>query len=304
MTETEPTCLVLHRKSANRPEVMAAVKAVKKVGIPLRVRVAWNKKDKPRVVREAVAAGASRIIAGGGDGTINAVVDALVGDAQGPPLAELGVLPLGTANDFAHGLGLPVKDLAECLRLACTLPSRAIDVGRLNRRSFINVASLGFGAEVTASTPLPLKKALGGGAYTLMGLATAVKFTPYSGTITVPGRDPIRGAMIIGGVGNNRFAGGGFDVAPKASLTDGLLDLSLVTHDESFTLFKVMEEMQNPFGEGNQYLVYRQMAEFTLHWDQKLQCNLDGEPVRKKTMGFSVLPQWLPLAMPEESASS
>lgn len=301
MTETEPHCLVLHRKSANRPEVMAAVKAVQKAGLPLRVRVAWNKRDKPRVVREAVAAGASRIIAGGGDGTINAVADALVGDAEAPPLAELGVLPLGTANDFARGLDLPVKDLAGCLRLACTLPARAIDVGRLNRRSFINVASLGFGAEVTASTPVPLKKALGGGAYTLMGLATAVKFTPYTGSITIPGREPIRGAMVIGAIGNSRFAGGGFDVAPKASLTDGLLDFAIVTHDESFTLFKVIEEMKNPLGEGNQYLVYRQMPEFTLEWDQKLQCNLDGEPVRKKKMRFSVLPQWLPLAMPEAS---
>ena len=70
-------CLILHRKSSNEPSVKEAVKFVRSQGIDLRVRIPWNKKDKPRVVKEALADGASRIIAGGGDGTINAVVNAL-----------------------------------------------------------------------------------------------------------------------------------------------------------------------------------------------------------------------------------
>ena len=102
---TNNNCLVLHRKSANRPEVKDAVKAVVNAGIPLRVRVPWNKRDKATVVREACDAGATRIIAGGGDGTINAVVNALVGSGKKAPLTELGILPLGTANDFARGIG-------------------------------------------------------------------------------------------------------------------------------------------------------------------------------------------------------
>jgi diacylglycerol kinase family enzyme len=72
-------CLVLHRKSANEPAVKEAVQYVRSKGIRLRVRIPWNKKDKPRVVKEALADGAKRIIAGGGDGTIGAVVNALVG---------------------------------------------------------------------------------------------------------------------------------------------------------------------------------------------------------------------------------
>ena len=69
---SEP-CLILHRKSANEPKIKEAVKHVRDQGIKLRVRIPWNKKDKPRVVKEALNAGATRIIAGGGDGTINAV---------------------------------------------------------------------------------------------------------------------------------------------------------------------------------------------------------------------------------------
>ena len=83
-------CLILHRKSANRPEVKEAVNHVRSNGIDLRVRIPWNKRDKPRVVREALEDGATRIIAGGGDGTINAVANALIGKGKKKPPATLG----------------------------------------------------------------------------------------------------------------------------------------------------------------------------------------------------------------------
>ena len=146
------------------------------------------------MVKEAIARGAKRVIAGGGDGTINAVVNALVGKGKKNPKATMGVLPLGTANDFAHGLGLPCDDLKQCLEIACTAKAKPIDVGRANKRSFINVTSGGFGAEITATTPVGMKKALGGGAYTLMGLIKAFGLEPYKGRLLIPGREPIEGS--------------------------------------------------------------------------------------------------------------
>ena len=101
------------------------------------------------MVRDAVAQGCERIIVGGGDGTINAVVNALVADGREPPGAALGILPLGTANDFAHGCGLPVKDLSRCLEIACSSRPTSIDVGRADSRFFLNVTSGGYGAEIT-----------------------------------------------------------------------------------------------------------------------------------------------------------
>jgi len=183
----EQNCLILHRKSANEPAVKQAVRTVRKEGIDLRVLVPFNKSEKPRVVREALERGAERIIAGGGDGTINAVADAIVGDGSEKPDVTLGVFPLGTANDFARGCVLPLNDLTECLRIACTRAGREIDIGVLNGRKFINVASAGFGAEITATTPVDLKKALGGAAYTLMGMIKALNLTPYPGRLLIPG---------------------------------------------------------------------------------------------------------------------
>ena len=294
----EKTTLILHRKSADRPEVKEAVKAVIKSGVPLRVRIPWNKKDKPRVVREAIEAGAKRVIAGGGDGTINAVTDALVGNGKKTPEAKLGILPLGTANDFAHGCGLPTDNLEECLRIACTGKAQPVDVGRMNKRNFINVASFGFGAEVTATTPQDLKKALGGGAYTLMGMAKAMKFQPYSGRVLIPGGEAEEGKMLVGAVGNNRLAGGGFKVAPKASMTDGLLDLALISPSPASELPAVLKELKDPYNEENQFVHYRQLAKFTIECDTELACNLDGEPVLTRRLKFGVLPLHLRLVMP------
>ena len=258
--------------------------------------VPFNKAEKPRIVREALERGATRIIAGGGDGTINAVADAILTSGEGKPDVTLGICPLGTANDFARGCELPADDLAECLRIGCERPGREIDVGVLNGRHFLNVASLGFGAEITATTPIALKQALGGAAYTLMGMVKALSLSPYEGRIIVPGEDPIEGSILFAAVGNNHYAGGGFDVAPLSAIDDGLLDLVALRADRGVQLTNIAQELKDPMNPDNVYVAYRQLAEFTIESGRKLHCNLDGEPVRKKRLRFSVLPRHLKVA--------
>ncbi len=293
---SDETVLILHRKSSNEDYVKEAVRAVKKNGIKLRVLVPFNKSQKPRIVNEALERGATRIIAGGGDGTISAVARALVGDGKAKPDVTLGVMPLGTANDFARGCELPTDDLMECLQIACTREGREIDVGMLNGRPFVNVASLGFGAEITATTPVQLKKTLGGGAYTLMGMVKALSLTPYPGRFLVPGEDPLDSSMLFMAVGNNHFAGGGFDIAPLAKLDDGLLDVTAIRADRGLNLSGLRKEFDDPMNPENRHVTYRQLPEFTIESDQKLHCNLDGEPMRKKRLKFSVLPRHLRVA--------
>ena len=289
-------CLILHRKSANEPAVKEAVKHVRSQGIDLQVRIPWNKKAKRRVVKEALSAGAERVIAGGGDGTINAVVDALVGKGKKRPKATMGVLPLGTANDFAHGLGLPCDDLKKCLEIACTAEAKPVDVGRANKRSFINVTSGGFGAEITATTPVGMKKALGGGAYTLMGLVKAFNLEPYKGRLLIPGEDPIEGSMLFMAVGNSRLAGGGFEVAPQAKLDDGLLDLAVISDASGAELMQLSKELENPDNPDNKVLRYWQLPEFTIEAQREVHFNLDGEPTKETELHFRVLPKHLAVA--------
>ena len=290
------TVFILHRKSANEDYVKDAVKTLHSEGHDFRVLVPFNKKEKPRIVHEALRAGATRIIAGGGDGTINAVANAIIGDGRKKPEVTLGICPLGTANDFARGCALPIEDKTACLRIALTRPGREIDVGVLNGRNFINVASLGFGAEITATTPVELKKALGGAAYTLMGMVKALKLTPYPGRVLVPGEEPSTGSMLFAAVGNNHFAGGGFNVAPHAKLDDGLLDLTAILVEKGTNPAILANEFEDPMNPNNQHIAYRQLAEFTIESEQKLHCNLDGEPVHKKRLRFSVRPRHLKVA--------
>jgi len=286
-------CLVLNRKTVNRPVVEEAVKHVRSGGIELRVRIPWDKEDASRVIEEALAGGAERIIAGGGDGTVNTVANVLVGDGKDRPRAVMGVLPLGTANDFAHGCGLPCDDLKQCLQIACVSPPHEIDVACVNGRYFINVASGGFGAEITATAPAPLKKALGGGAYTIMGLIKALSLKPYEGRLLVPGQEPAEGNMVFMAVGNNRLAGGGFEVAPKARLDDGMLDLAVVSDGPAADIARLAAEVKMPENPDNRFLHYRQLSEFTIESTRDLHLNLDGEPMLERKLEFSVLPKHL-----------
>ena len=290
--EAQPV-LLLHRKSANRPEVKTAVKAVRAQGIDLQVRIPWNKKDKLKLVRELMKRGHRRLIAGGGDGTLNAAAEAIMRYRKPDQCVEMGIMPLGTANDLAHGLGLPCNDLETCLQIAATGAARPMDVGQMNGRHFINVASGGFGAKVTATTPQDIKRHLGGAAYTLNGLIKIWDMQPHSGRLILPGKEPIEGSMVLMAVGNCRLAGGGFEVAPAADPADGKLDLMVVTDRIFSEPTQTLAELRDPLNPANTRAVYLQAPAFRIESDTEVHINLDGEPVISKTLDFSIIPQGL-----------
>jgi lipid kinase YegS len=289
--------LVINGKSSGDPALRAAVAALREKGVSLEVRVTWEGGDAARYAAEAVNAGLDVVIAGGGDGTINEVVNGMMAVTESPKTA-LGIIPYGTANDFATGCGIAKGDPLAALNLAAEGTIRNIDVGKVNDRYFVNVASGGFGARVTAETPIPLKNALGGAAYSLMGLVTAAKMTPYQGKLILPEGEE-RGAMILMAIGNGRLAGGGYQVTPRAILNDGLLDAMAVVDVELKDLGLLFTELSNLGSEENRYVVYRQMKKFRIEADQPVHVNLDGEPILETTFDFDVLPQKLPAVLPE-----
>jgi len=288
--------LILHRKSCARPEVREAVRQIRESGIDLEVRIPWGRRDIRRQLKEAATDKRMRIIAGGGDGTLNKVVNALL-KTRKPHAFTLGILPLGTANDFARGANIPLDDLPVALKLACTAKGQKVDIGQVNGEYFVNVASGGFGAEVTASTPQDMKRKLGGSAYTLMGLVKAFDFQPYEGRLILPDGTVEEGQMLIMAVGNNRFAGGGFDVAPKADLTDGLLDVAVLVQQLGANLAKIAAELADPLKEDNEYLRYRQLAAFVIETDRPLHINLDGEPIIASRFEFKTRPRAITMAL-------
>ena len=167
--------ILLNGKKAGLEPVRNSIVAARDQG-PVDVRVTWEAGDIERLVSEACRDRCTRLVAAGGDGTVNEVADALLQLPQADR-PELAILPLGTANDLATACGIPT-DLPTALKLAATGKAAAVDAIRANERHFVNVASGGFAAEVTANTPVPLKNFMGGGAYTLSGLIKALNFVP------------------------------------------------------------------------------------------------------------------------------
>lgn len=152
--------LILNGKKADRPDIRQAVNTLRESDHQLDVRVTWEAGDITRCIDEACDRNLERLVVGGGDGSVNEATNAILNREETVP--ALGIMPLGTANDFATACGIPGEPL-ESLRLAVAGASCSIDAVQANERYFLNVASIGFGAAVTANTPVALKNFLGGG---------------------------------------------------------------------------------------------------------------------------------------------
>lgn len=286
--------IILNGKKAGLEPVRSAIYKARETS-KVEVRTTWEGDDVERLVKEAVRDGCQRVVAAGGDGTVKEVVDAIL-QLSTDERPEVAVMPLGTANDFATACTIPA-DLLLALQLAQSGKAPTVDAVKANEHYFINVATGGFGAQVTANTPVALKNFLGGGAYTLSGLAQAVNFSPYQGEMHLPDQS-ISDAIIAGAVCNGRQAGGGQQFAPQSLIDDGLLDLVALHRFPPAALRQVIQELRSPEVNGN--FVKRFRAPWA-EWesDVDMPVNLDGEPICSKKIRFEVVPRAIKLVLPE-----
>ena len=284
--------LFLNGKRAHNEALRRAIVEQRKVGHRIEVRVTWEKGDAQRFVSEAH--GVDLIIAAGGDGTLNETVNGLMGlsiDAR----PALGVVPLGTANDFAIGCGIP-RDPENALALCMEGESVPIDVGKANERWFLNAASAGFGARVIATTSPELKRLLGTAAYTLMGAILAMNVQQYHGRLALPGRE-ITGSGPAVIVGNGRQTGGGVQVAPRARIDDGLLDVLVIRHISATALVTAARELQQLSPDG-EYISYWQTPWAEVHSEEDIPVSLDGEPVQFSSVLYEAVSRAIQFVAP------
>lgn len=286
---------IINGKKAGADDVRAAIFQLREAGFDIEVRVTWEGGDAARLINEAIREGVTRLLIGGGDGSVNEAVGALISipDELRP---ELAILPLGTANDFASACGIPAMPV-DAVRLALEGTAKPVDAIKANELSFINVASAGFGAKVTAETPVALKNFLGGGAYTLMGLIKSIDFKPYGCSISSSGME-IKGNVIVGALCNGRQAGGGQVLAPKAKINDGLMDVVAVLEFPATDLDIVITELMNNDVDG-QYVRRFRVEEMKAWSDTAMPINLDGEPYTTKNIDFKVLRHAIQLVVPD-----
>jgi lipid kinase YegS len=284
--------LIINGKAAGNDTLRAAVVDQRGVGHRIEVRVTWEKGDAQRFVSEAGKV--DLLIAAGGDGTLNEVVHGLMGlSTDARPV--LGVVPLGTASDFATACGIP-RDPEKALALCMEGEAVPIDVGKANDYWFVNAASAGFGAQVTATTSPDLKRLLGPTAYTVMGAILAMNVHQYHGKLTLPDRE-VTGPGPVAIVGNGRQTGGGFQVAPRALIDDGLLDVLVVRHIPATALLSAARELQQLSPDG-EYISYWQTPWAEVHSEEVIPVNLDGEPVRLSSVRYEAVPRAIRLVVP------
>lgn len=294
MTNFPASLLILNGKSADNAPLREAVAALRQQGAEIHVRVTWEKGDAPRYVHEAQQMGVGTVIAAGGDGTINEVASALIASSHDHTPA-LGLLPLGTANDFATSVGVP-EELEKALWLAIAGRDVPVDVARVNDKTcFINMATGGFGTRITTETPEKLKAALGGVSYLIHGLTRMDTLKPDR--CEIRGEDfHWQGDALVIGIGNGRQAGGGQQLCPQALINDGLLDLQIFTGEELLpALFNTIAnsgESKNLVGSTSPWFEVTALHEMTF--------NLDGEPLSGKTFRMEILPAALRCRLPPD----
>ncbi len=300
--------LIINGKSAGNPALREAVNDQRQAGMQITVRATWEGGDAADIAELSDAMGITHVIACGGDGTVSEVMNGLM-RLPHDRRPVLGMVPLGSANDFATSVGLPLEPGA-ALAIARTLRSYPIDVVRVTAGAkeesstsyYINMTTGGFGAEITSSTPKTLKRLLGGGAYSLMGALKAWRHRSYRGTLHWDEKEESASLLLLA-LGNGRQSGGGQVLAPRAKLDDGRLDVLLVKDFSSVTeLTKLISELQSFPYEGRfvRYFTTTQLKVTTQTGDSPWPLTLDGEARCYDHFCAEVVPLALRVLLPED----
>lgn len=229
-----------------------------------------------------------RIIAAGGDGTVNQVINGLLKNNIDLPL---GIIPVGTANDFASYLRLP-GSIEEACDIILADNYNLCDVGQINNDYFINIASAGFLIDISQKTDVGLKNTIGKMAYYLKGIEELPNLKPFNIKVQSPDQN-FAGEALFLLIMNGKSAGGFRAVAPSASVNDGLLEViilkscSLIEFMPLFVQMRTGEHINNPI------VSYFRTSELTISCDSKMATDLDGEKGPDFPLNIKCLPQKL-----------
>lgn len=256
-----------------------------------------------RLAAEAVAAGARLVVAAGGDGLCNEILNGIA-----PPREDvaLGLLPLGTGNDLARTLRIP-RQPERAAALLATASTRTIDVVRATRegdagssRYFVNVALSGFGANIHL-TPAS-KRRWRGLAYLRAAVGSLPTLRARSFQLRPNGEETgIQYSAYLVAVANGRFMGGGIPIAPEAELDDGRLDVVVVPVMSALALAGTVPRILAGRHTREDRIGVFRWARVHLTGEPGGCLNLDGEIVEWSGARFEVLPRSLKFVAPAPS---
>jgi diacylglycerol kinase (ATP) len=248
--------------------------------------------DAREMARKAMEEGAGLVVAAGGDGTLNEVVNGLAADLGA---ARLGLLPLGTGNDFARSINVP-PDLDAALAVLREGRTRVLDVARATlpheMRHFLNMSAGGFSGIVSEKAG-EVKDRWGPLAYLRAAIGTLPELTGFKTRITVnhSERLEIEAYNVI--VSNGRYVAAGIPVAPQSELDDGLLDLMIAPATTIPQLALLVPQVLLGRHIDSDLLLFRKATQIEIESDPPMSFNVDGELIGEAPVRFEVLPRAL-----------
>ena len=248
--------------------------------------------------RKAIRAGCNYVIAAGGDGTLNEVVNGIASPRRAREIC-VGVVPLGTGNDFARSLGLPatLEENIDILRSKQTAPIDLVRVRSDRTRYFVNVSTGGFSGLVNEKLTPGIKRAWGPLAYVRSAAAALPDLHAYRTTIVLDGTERLSIDLYNVIIANGRFVAAGLPIAPNADPSDGLLDLVLIPKLPKPEMALLATEMVLGKHLSSNALIFRRAKKISVRSRPGMWFNVDGEAVGNEPAVFQVVPRALNFAV-------
>lgn len=267
------------------PEINRALRA--RFGM-MEIVMTTGSRDGEAAAAQAAADGCDHVFVAGGDGTLNEVVNGLMG-AGALDRVTIGLLPLGTGNDFARMLHLS-EDPAEAVASLVEAREVAVDVGTLNGRAFINASGGGFISEVSEAVDDRLKSIAGKLAFLIGGAQVVLDYAPVPVRIQVDAQAPFDATPHMFAVCNARQIGGGRLIAPHAEIDDGLLDVCLVDAMPLFEFVALLRKVADGSHLDDERVRYFRTRALTMTFERPVKVNTDGELLEATECVYRVLP--------------
>ena len=292
-----PVAVVAHQKKTLGGGLDELRRLLRHAGFadPLWYEVPKSKKA-PKAARQALADGADLILAWGGDGTVQRVIDVIAGSG-----ATLGVLPAGTANLFATNLGIP-DELPGALETALHGARRTIDVGEANGERFGVMAGAGFDASMIERADRALKDRVGHLAYVWTGVR-ATREGSHEVKVDVDGQRWFEGKASCVLIGQMGTLTGGLVAFPDADPADGRLEVGVVTADSALDWARVATRLATGKPEKSPFTRNTSGKKVKVRFDSEVRYELDGGARTKvKKLVAKIHPGALVVAVPEASS--
>jgi YegS/Rv2252/BmrU family lipid kinase len=233
-----------------------------------------------RLARNAAVEGYQKIVAAGGDGTVNEIVNGIAGHD-----VTLGLLPIGTMNVFATELGLPLNDLAGCWNIIQQNRTHRVDLPRANGQHFVQLAGVGLDAQAVKETSRAFKRNFGPLSYLISAVQIASRTPPV---LRIESEDAAtdEGSFVL--VGNGRLYGGRFPFFKQAVMDDGLLDVIVFKRLNYVDIIRYLQDVVFTPQISSPEVEYFQTKQLRVTSDESVPVEIDGELVGNCPVEFKI----------------